>query len=235
MNTPNATAQRSIVAGAISGYYLEEVKLELTLRQLRWLAIASPIISVLLMEVVRAVTAGVPTPGGRFLLDGTVALALLIASSVLVRSIGRVQERLSRDNRELRALHGAGLDISAELSLDPVLNKVVERARTLVGARYGALSVVKEDGSIQSFLTSGVSGEERARIGAPPVGHGLLGVVLHEGERLRLKDSGRDPRSSGFPANHPESHSLRACAVTRKERSAGYPDVSGQRWRVRVH
>jgi hypothetical protein len=50
-----------------------------------------------------------------------------------------------------------------------------ERARALVGARYGALSVVNDDGSIRAFITSGISDEERARIGAPPVGHGLLG------------------------------------------------------------
>src|SRR4029077_20040474 len=100
-------------------------ELELTLRQLRWLAIASPLIVVLLMEGVRAVTANVPTMGRRLLLDGAVAIALFVASSVLVWSIGRVQERLHRDNQELLAMHGAGLDFPAELSLGLVLHKVV--------------------------------------------------------------------------------------------------------------
>lgn len=143
-------------------------------------------------------------------------MALFLMGLLLVRSIDRMQQRLRRHNEELLALHAAGLDVSAELSLDSVLDKVVERARHLVGARYGALSVVNDDGSIQTFLTSGVTPEERARIGPPPVGHGLLGVVLREGERLRLPDIERDPRSHGFPPNHPVMHSLLAVPVTCK-------------------
>jgi signal transduction histidine kinase len=133
-----------------------------------------------------------------------------------VREVGRMQRRLERHNEELLALHGAGLDVTAELALDVVLNRVVERARTLVGTRYGALSVVNADGSIQTFITAGVTREERARIGPPPVGHGLLGVVLHKGERLRLPDIGKDPRSHGFPPNHPVMHSLLAVPITCK-------------------
>jgi signal transduction histidine kinase len=188
----------------------------LTTRQLRWFAIVAPIVVVFLLESVRLTTIGVTSLTSRLLLDGLAALALLVMSSLMVRSIGRMQARLRRHNEELLALHEAGLDVSAELSLDVVLNKVVESARTLVGARYGALSVVNDDGSIQTFLTSGVTSEERARIGPPPVGHGLLGVVLHEGERLRLPDISSDPRSHGFPANHPVMHSLLAVPVTCK-------------------
>src|SRR5437016_3212916 len=110
-----------------------------------------------------------------------------------------MQERLKRQNRELLALHTAGLDVAAELSLDTVLKKVVDQARNLVGAHYGALSVVGDDGHIRSFLTSGISAETRAAIGPPPVGHGVLGVVLHEGQRLRLTDIAQHPRSVGFP------------------------------------
>lgn len=194
----------------------EEGRAVLTLRQLRWLVIVAPALVVLLLECVRVTTIGNASLRSRLLLDGLVAAALFVAGSFMVRSIGRMQERLRRHNEELLALHGAGLDVTAELSLDVVLNKVVERARTLVGARYGALSVVNDDGSIQTFLTSGVTAEVRARIGPPPVGHGLLGVVLRQGERLRLPDIGSDPRSYGFPPNHPMMHSLLAVPVTCK-------------------
>jgi len=40
--------------------------------------------------------------------------------------------------------------------------------------------------------------------------------VLREGERLRLPDIGTDPRSYGFPPNHPVMHSLLAVPVTCK-------------------
>ncbi len=206
----------SIDAKLVPAYPLPEAELDLTLKQLRWLAVIAPLVVVALLELVRGATIGVTSLQSRILLDGFVVLALVLMSALMVRSIGRMQHRLQRHNEELLALHGAGMDVTAELSLDAVLNKVVERARTLVGARYGALSVVNEDGSIQTFITSGVTGEERAKIGPPPVGHGLLGVVLREGERLRLPEIGRDPRSYGFPPNHPVMHSLLAVPITCK-------------------
>jgi signal transduction histidine kinase len=214
--TSEALRARDIDAGRIPAYPLPEAELELTLKQLRWIAIVAPVVIVVLMEIVRFTTTdGISLPR-RILLYGLVALALVLISVLMVRSIGRVQHRLERHNEELLALHGAGLDISAELSLEVVLDKVVERARALVGARYGALSVVNEDGTIQNFITSGVTSEERTRIGAPPIGQGLLGVVLREGERLRLSDISKDPRSYGFPANHPVMRSLLAVPITCK-------------------
>jgi signal transduction histidine kinase len=191
-------------------------KSQLALKRLRWIAILAPIAIVAVLEGVRLSTIGVTSLQSRLLLDGLVAIALALMSIFMVRSVGRMQHRLERHNEELLALHSAGLDVAAELSLDAVLNKVVERARTLVGARYGALSVVNNDGSIQTFITSGVSPEVRATIGPPPVGHGLLGVVLNEGERLRLPDIEGDPRSYGFPPNHPVMHSLLAVPITCK-------------------
>jgi signal transduction histidine kinase len=193
----------------------------MTLRRLRFLAIVAPVVIVLILEGLRMMTIGSTSLRDRLILDGLVAIAFIVFGFVMVSAISRANQTLERQNAELLALHGAGLDVSAELALDAVLNKVVERARTLVGARYGALSVVNDDGSIQTFLTSGVTTEQRARIGPPPVGHGLLGVVLREGEHLRLPDIGSDPRSYGFPPNHPVMHSLLAVPVTCKGPFAG--------------
>lgn len=188
----------------------------MTLRRLRYQVLITPVVVVAVLELARTATIGAQSLRSRLILDGLVAIAFIAFGMVMLRAISRVNRRLEHQNAELLALHGAGLDVSAELALDAVLNKVVERARTLVGARYGALSVVNDDASIQTFLTSGVTAEQRARIGPPPVGHGLLGVVLREGERLRLPDIGRDPRSYGFPPNHPVMHSLLAVPVTCK-------------------
>ncbi|MBV8543908.1 MAG: GAF domain-containing sensor histidine kinase [Acidobacteria bacterium] len=188
----------------------------MTLRRLRLLTFVTPVVIVLTLEVLRILTVGETSFRTRLILDGIVAVAFIVFGAVMVRAISQASKRQRRQNAELLALHGAGVDVTAELSLDAVLNKVVDRARTLVGARYGALSVVNDDGSIQAFLTSGVTPEQRAKIGPPPVGHGLLGVVLHKGERLRLPDIGTDPRSHGFPPNHPVMHSLLAVPVTCK-------------------
>lgn len=188
----------------------------MTLRRLRFLAIVAPVVIVFILEGLRMVMIGATSLRNLLIFDGLIAIAVIAFGLVIVRAISGANQRLERQNAELLALHGAGLDVSAELSLDAVLNKVVERARALVGARYGALSVVNDDGTIQTFLTSGVTAEQRSRIGAPPVGHGLLGVVLRGGEHLRMTDIGSDPRSHGFPPNHPVMHSLLAVPVTCK-------------------
>jgi signal transduction histidine kinase len=108
-----------------------------------------------------------------------------------------------------RRLIQAGMVLASELSLDVVLQRIVELAVDLTGARYGALGVLASDGrSIQDFIAVGITSEERAVLGDPPVGHGLLGALIHEAEPLRIPDIGADPRSVGFPPNHPPMTSL---------------------------
>jgi hypothetical protein len=136
--------------------------------------------------------------GRNVALDLVFVAAIVVFAAAIFRFVDDMHERLKRQNEELLALHSAGLDVTADLSLDVVLRKVVEQARSLVGAKYGAVSVVDKDNHIVSFITSGISPEERAAIGPPPVGHGLLGVVLREGQRLRLEDLTRHPQSR-FP------------------------------------
>jgi signal transduction histidine kinase len=97
----------------------------------------------------------------------------------------------------------------------------VELSREITGARYGAMAVLAPDGSIADFITSGITEEERAMLGDPPAGHGLLGVIIHEGETLRLADLTKDPRSHGFPPNHPTMTSLLGVPVLSKGRIIG--------------
>ena len=183
------------------------------LKRLRLLAVAAPLAVVVVLELVRAFFVREVALSTRLLLDGIVAGAFAIFGIVMVRAIGRMQERLKRQNRELLALHTAGLDVASELALDVVLKKVVDQAVNLVGAKYGALSVVGDDNAIRSFITSGITPEQRAAIGPPPVGHGVLGITLREGQRLRLEDISKHPRSVGFPANHPTMKTLLAVPI----------------------
>ncbi len=122
---------------------------------------------------------------------------------------------------EIRALLKASVSLTSELSLDSVLQKVVDVAREQIGARYAALSVLNSDGEIEKFLASGVTAEERERIGHIPVGRGLLSVLLHEGASLRMDDLSKDPRSVGFPANHPAMRSLLGVPVISHGRILG--------------
>ena len=78
----------------------------------------------------------------------------------------------------------------------------------MVGARYAALGLADSTGRIYDFITSGLTPQERAAIGPLPRGHGLLGVLIREGRPVRIPTIGHDPRSSGFPPNHPPMTSL---------------------------
>jgi signal transduction histidine kinase len=112
------------------------------------------------------------------------------------------QERLER-----QVLAGSGL--IAEVSLEGVLQRVVEIAAEVIGARYAAIGVLAPDGRLlESFTTFGISPEQRALIGDPPRGHGILGLVIRESRPIRLPDLARHPDSYGFPPHHPPMHSF---------------------------
>jgi signal transduction histidine kinase len=116
-----------------------------------------------------------------------------------------VQESQDR----LRTLLHAGLALSSELSLDALLQRIVESAAELTGARYAALGVIDRSGqALERFLTTGVDAETHARIGELPRGRGILGVLIRDAAPLRLHDLADDPRSVGFPPHHPPMRSF---------------------------
>jgi nitrate/nitrite-specific signal transduction histidine kinase len=108
----------------------------------------------------------------------------------------------------LAALNRAALSIAAEVSLDKVLQQIIDSTRELVGARYGALGVPNADGGLEKFVTSGISPEEVAHIARLPRGLGLLGAIMREGRSIRLPHVADDPRSVGFPPGHPHMESF---------------------------
>jgi signal transduction histidine kinase len=115
----------------------------------------------------------------------------------------------ARDSDRLRTLLETGIAISSELSLDAVLERIVQAAATLTGARYVALGVIDRTGmALERFITTGIDEETRAAIGDLPRGRGILGVLINETHVLRLHDLQEDPRSVGFPPHHPEMHSF---------------------------
>jgi len=114
----------------------------------------------------------------------------------------RVRDRFER-------LLAAGIAIFSEHTLGTVLQRVVDSARDVVGARYAALGVLNEDGTgLSDFVTSGMTQEQREKIGDLPSGKGLLGVVIRQPKAIRVSDLSRHPQRAGFPANHPKMHSF---------------------------
>ena len=105
--------------------------------------------------------------------------------------------------RRLSELGDASRLVSESLDLNVVLQKVIDVARSLTGARYGALLTYEQSGAVQDFITSGLSSTEIEHLGTLPQGLGLLGYMHEIREPLRLSDISRHPRSVGFPDGHP--------------------------------
>jgi GAF domain-containing protein len=138
------------------------------------------------------------------------------------------------------SFHGlieAGIALSSELTLDGLLQLIVETAAELTGARYAALGVIDVTGrELERFVTHGIDPETHAAIGDLPRGRGILGVLIRDARPLRLHDIAEDERSVGFPPNHPPMKSflgvpivLRGVAygnlyLTEKEDGADFTD-----------
>lgn len=109
----------------------------------------------------------------------------------------------------LHVLIQAGIALSSELSLDALLQRLVETAAELTGARYAALGVIDKTGqALERFLTTGIDAETHAAIGELPRGRGILGVLIRDAQPLRLPELAADPRSVGFPPHHPPMSSF---------------------------
>ena len=105
----------------------------------------------------------------------------------------------------IRSLLDAGIALTSELSLDALLQNLTETARELTGARYAALGVIDPNRTeLERFVTTGLDADTVAGIGDLPRGRGILGVLISDAQPLRLHDIADDPRSVGFPPNHPE-------------------------------
>ncbi|MGI9098114.1 MAG: GAF domain-containing protein, partial [Solirubrobacteraceae bacterium] len=126
--------------------------------------------------------------------------------------------RLPRTDR-LRQLLDVGRSLTAELDLDVLLERVLQTARELCGARYAALGVLDDQRrELAQFLTAGEEPEVHAEIGHLPRGHGILGLLIDHPVPIRLHDVSDHPRSYGFPPGHPPMRSfLGAPIVVRGE------------------
>ncbi len=133
------------------------------------------------------------------------ALAKL-AGQAIANALVHQQDQAMRER--MIALDDASRALASELSLDQVLQRIVAAAASIAGAQFGALGVVGPDGYLTEFITTGITEEERERIGSTPRGHGLLGVLIRLGRSLRVANIGKDPRRVGFPPHHPVMTSL---------------------------
>ncbi|HET6847086.1 MAG TPA: GAF domain-containing sensor histidine kinase [Anaerolineales bacterium] len=126
----------------------------------------------------------------------------------------QLQERLI-------ALHQASLELVQEVSLEHLLELIVRTACEQVGARYAALGVLDDSGGLSKFITVGLTSQEIDRIGHPPVGKGLIRELMDTRAPIRLPEILADPRSVGFPRNHPTMVSFLGVPIRSADRQLG--------------
>ncbi len=122
---------------------------------------------------------------------------------------------------KIQTLLEAVLVLSGEHELETVLRRIVAGAATIADAKYAALGIYDATGAIESFIHYGMDDDTAARIGSLPGGHGLLGEVIVASGPIRLAELGLDPRSSGFPPNHPPMRTFLGVPVGRGGRRYG--------------
>ncbi len=117
----------------------------------------------------------------------------------------------------LEQLVSAGLFLTSELSLEGVLQRVAELACQIIGSRYAAIGVLSEDHRrLDAFVTAGIDEATKTRLGLPPEGKGVLGLVMRERRIIRLADLQAHPAAVGFPPGHPPMHSFLGVPIERR-------------------
>jgi len=124
----------------------------------------------------------------------------------------------ARVSPTLKAVSDAVLAVSAELSVDEVLQRLVDGARELADARFAALGLPDGEGGFRRFLTSGMSDALIASLGPMPRQHGMLGAMLDTSAPFRTTDIHDDPRFRGWwPRTHPDMHSFLGVPIVAPE------------------
>ena len=128
---------------------------------------------------------------------------------------------MASDDERFRRLLEVGRELVSELDPEAVLERIVEEARNITGAKYAALGVLDPARTeLERFLTSGLSDEQRVAMGGLPRGRGVLGVLIEQPHALRLSEVGKHPSSYGMPVGHPDMHSFLGVPIV----------IRGQAW-----
>ena len=123
-------------------------------------------------------------------------------------------EELVAARDQMAQLLRVAIEIGSDLELDATLHRIISAAMSMTGARYGALGVWAPDGTLASFVHTGMDPETVRRVGQLPVGKGVLGLLRIPSEPLRLDDLTQHPAAVGFPEHHPPMRAFLGVPIT---------------------
>jgi serine phosphatase RsbU (regulator of sigma subunit) len=165
--------------------------------------------------------------------DEPVRPAVIGQGFQLSMELERIAEQLKALARVQDGLHQLYETVlGRDVDLSVVLSQIVATAMDLVGARYGALGILDEDGErLVQFIPLGLSAEEKANLAGVelPQGRGLLGYLITHPQPLRVSEIRAHPASSGFPPGHPPMHALLGVAISSRGRTFGRLYVTERR------
>lgn len=128
----------------------------------------------------------------------------------------------ARDNTSrLGELIRAAASVTSSTDLEALLAATIEAGMELTGAAYGALGVIGEHGGLTRFQHRGIDNETATRIGPPPRGLGVLGLITSEGRAIVVDDVGEHPDAVGFPEHHPPMDTFLGVPVRAGDRVFG--------------
>jgi signal transduction histidine kinase len=140
--------------------------------------------------------------------------------ALLAQFVERAEQMIESQSR-MRDLIRLNNVLTSSLDVPTVLRRIVEIGTELTQARYGAMGVIGGDRRLEQFIHVGMALEQADRIDHLPEGRGLLGALIDDPRAVRLADLSGDPRSSGFPANHPPMTSFIGVPIRVREEVFG--------------
>ena len=127
---------------------------------------------------------------------------------------GGVPKHLSGLRKDAMSLLPRGVPDASEFVVDELglvvaLDRVLQSAKKMTGARYAALCVLNDarDG-LAVFITKGIDDDTRAKLDKWPCGRGVLGDLIIDPVPLRLANLGEHPHFYGMPPGHPPMDSF---------------------------
>ncbi|NMB54583.1 MAG: GAF domain-containing sensor histidine kinase [Leptolinea sp.] len=124
-------------------------------------------------------------------------------------------------NEKMALLHQASIQLIQDTSIESLMERIAAQACQLGEVKYAALGMLSETGRLERFIPIGLTAEQIANMDHQPVGMGLIGELMCCSESIRVNDIARDPRSIGFPSNHPKMRSMLGVPIRHDNRNLG--------------
>jgi len=132
----------------------------------------------------------------------------------LTRKIHALEERIAQ-------LSAGILRISQSLDLSTVLQEVVDSARALTGARYGAIVVIDETREVLSYVISGLTDEQQRQFAEWPEGLRMFAHLRDLPGPLRIADLPDYVHKRGFSPELMRSKTLQAMPMRHRGEQVG--------------